>query len=243
MIKGDSTDVDKFWRDIFKKMEHPIFGESYVSVFTDSLRERYPHIAKRIGGHHHLKCSCTSAVMSYPSGSGGNVSELSTTTTIIPESQEQLNSYQSNGSVGDSSDISTSTVIPEPKPETREWVQRHHSLTEIVETENLTNYTSITDRLVKNDSYMKFSDNSCFDFCKFLRFQRNRVKQILENIDNSSLINSSPKSQRKRLQEVHEDLPEPLIKGRRKLKIFKRPHTSSRHRPFQLQARLFAGDL
>lgn len=55
----------------------------------------------------HLKSFCTSTVMSYSSGSGGNAFDLSTTTTIIPESQEQLNSYQSNGSVGDFSDIST----------------------------------------------------------------------------------------------------------------------------------------
>lgn len=132
LIKGDSRDVDKFWCDIFKKMEHPIFGENCVSVFADSLKTHYPHIAKRVGGNRHMKCLCTATIMSYPSGSAGNASELSTTSTIIPKSkiQKRQNSYQSEGSIGDSSDISTSTVIPEPKPETQEWIQRHHGFSE-----------------------------------------------------------------------------------------------------------------
>lgn len=133
-IKGDNT--DQFWCQIFQKMSHPVFGENCVSVFINSLKEHYPHIAKKIGGKHHLTCFCSSAILSYPSGSGGNVSEHSTTTTIIPESQtnEKLNAFLSGVSVGDSSDISISTVIPEPKPETREWVQKHQ---EIRETESL----------------------------------------------------------------------------------------------------------
>lgn len=142
LIKGDSRDVDKFWCDIFKKMEHPVFGENCVCVFADSLKTHYPHIAKRIGGIRHMKCLCTATIMSYPSGSAGNASELSTTNTIISKSkiQKRQNSYQSEGSVGDSSDISTSTVIPEPKPETQEWIQRHHSLSEeIVEEESYEN--------------------------------------------------------------------------------------------------------
>lgn len=127
--------------------------------------------------------------MSYPSGSEGNVSELSTTTTIIPEvniheklqglqqtssienesefrtttktilesntyelqdrykstcsirnvtsesiipksNREWQHEHHSDGSVGDLSDISTSTVIPKPKPETYEWIQRHHNVSE-----------------------------------------------------------------------------------------------------------------
>lgn len=138
LIKGDSTDVDKFWRDIFKKMEHPVFGENCVSVFADSLKTHYPHIVKRIGGIRQMKCLCTATILSYPSGSAGNASELSTTSTIIRKAKKQKrqNTYQSEGSTGDSSDISTSTVIPEPKPETREWIQRHQRLSEeIVEDE------------------------------------------------------------------------------------------------------------
>lgn len=175
LIKEDSRDVKKFWRDIFKKMEHPVFGESCVSVFADSLKEHYSHIAKKISsGQHHLKCFCASTILSYPSSSGGNASELSTTSSIIPESIEQLNSYKSSGSVGDSSDISTPTVIPEPKPETREWVQRHQPLTAIVQTEN-----------------------------------------VIENRENTSLINSSSMPQSERLQEVRADIPKPFSKGRR----------------------------
>lgn len=132
LIKGDSRDVDQFWRDIFKKMEHPVFGENCVSVFADSLKIHYPHIAKKIEGVRHIKCLCTATIMSYPSDSAGNASEHSTTSTIIPKSKKQKrqNTNQSEGSTGDSSDISISTVIPEPKPETREWIQRHHSLSE-----------------------------------------------------------------------------------------------------------------
>lgn len=91
--KGDKT--DQFWCQLFQKMSHPVFGENCVSVFTDSLKEHYPHIAKKIGGYHHLKCLCLSTIFLYPSGSGGNVSELSTTTTIIQKSQthEKLNAY------------------------------------------------------------------------------------------------------------------------------------------------------
>lgn len=220
LIKEDSRDVDKFWRDIFKKMEHPVFGESCVAVFADSLKEHYSHIAKRIRGQHHLKCFCASTILSYPSGSGGNASELSTTSSISPESIEQLNSHKSNGSVGNSSDISTSTVIPEPKPETREWVQRHQRLTAIAETEELYNSK------IKNDSCMTFSDNYWI---------YNPFKHIIENRENTSLVNSSPmsKSQYKRLQEVRKH----FLESKRRLRTFKRPRgnyllcTSYRLRP------------
>lgn len=141
LIKGDSRAVDQFWRDIFKKMEHPVFGENCVSVFADSLKIHYPHIAKKIEGVRHMKCLCTATIMSYPSGSAGNASEHSTTSTIIPKKRKRQNTYQSEGSTGDSSDISISTVIPEPKPETREWIQRHHSLSEeIVKDEGYENF-------------------------------------------------------------------------------------------------------
>lgn len=195
LIKEDSRDVDKFWRDIFKKMEHPVFGESCVSVFADSLIEHYPHIAKRVRGQHHLKCFCASTILSYPSGSGGNASELSTTSSIIPESIEQLNSHKLNGSVGNSSDISTSTVIPEPKPETREWVQRHQRLTAVVKNEMLKNF---------------FQNNNPF-------------KHIIENRENSSLVNSSPMPQSERILEV----PMLFVKCIRGLETFRRPRWNS----------------
>lgn len=225
LIKEDSRDVDKFWRDIFKKMEHPVFGESCVSVFADSLTEHYSHIAKRIRGQHNLKCFCASTILSYPSGSGGKASELSTTSSIIPESIEQLNSHKSNGSVGNSSDISTSTVIPKPKPETREWVQRHQ--TAIVETEKLKNYTSLSDRMIKNESFMTFSDNhwtfenldtsKSFMLSKIPKnthFQNNTpIKHIIENRENTSLVNGSLMPVSERFQEVPKlfSSPEPKV--------------------------------
>lgn len=225
LIKEDSRDVDKFWRDIFKKMEHPVFGESCVSVFADSLTEHYSHIAKRIRGQHNLKCFCASTILSYPSGSGGKASELSTTSSIIPKSIEQLNSHKSNGSVGNSSDISTSTVIPKPKPETREWVQRHQ--TAIVETEKLKNYTSLSDRMIKNESFMTFSDNhwtfenldtsKSFMLSKIPKnthFQNNTpIKHIIENRENTSLVNGSLMPVSERFQEVPKlfSSPEPKV--------------------------------
>lgn len=60
-------------------------GETYVTIFKESLQENYPQIGKRIASQNHLNCVCRSADLSYPSGSEENVSELSTTTTIIPE--------------------------------------------------------------------------------------------------------------------------------------------------------------
>lgn len=145
-IKKDSRDLDQFWREIFKKMEHPVFGENCVSVFAESLQEHYPHIAKRIGGHHHLHCSCTSTLLSYPSGSCGNVSEFSTTTKDTrSRPKEQLNSYQSSGSIADSTDTCTTTKIPETKPETLKWVQEYQCLSdEIIEIENFEDSKNIT---------------------------------------------------------------------------------------------------
>lgn len=36
LIKEDSRDVDKFWCDIFKKMEYLVFGESCVFVLLNN---------------------------------------------------------------------------------------------------------------------------------------------------------------------------------------------------------------
>lgn len=188
LIKKDKT-KEHIWHDIFKKLSHPELGETYATIFKESLQENYPHIAKRIASQNHLNCVCRSADLSYPSGSEGNVSELSTTTTIIPEvnihdkiqrlqqtsgieeqsefstktktilqsntyelhdryestcsirnvtseskipksNREWQHEHHSNGSDGDMSDISTSTVIPKPKPETYEWIERHHNVSE-----------------------------------------------------------------------------------------------------------------
>lgn len=51
--------------------------------------------------------------------------------SFIPKSnREWQHEHHSNGSDGGLSDISTSTVVPKPKPETFEWIQRHHNLSE-----------------------------------------------------------------------------------------------------------------
>lgn len=141
LIKGDRKDVDQFWHEIFTKMAHPIFGENCVSVFAESLTEHYPHIAKRVGGQHFLQCSCTSTILSYPSGSGGNASELSTTAKDTgAKPKERLNSFQSSGSTTDSSDTCTSNEIPAPKAETMKWVQKHCLPEKIIEAERLKDF-------------------------------------------------------------------------------------------------------
>lgn len=224
IINGDSRDVHQFWSDIFIKMRHPVYGESCVSVFADSLKEHYPHIAKRIRSQHSLKCLCASTVLSYPSGSADNVSELSTTTTVILESitQEQLSSNQSNDSVGDSSDISTSTVIPEPKPETREWVQKHHSLNEEnKETENLTNSAHLNHLKFNNFQIPLSRRGKSWDE----DFQRTRIKQntaALFNRDYTLSTKSSAHSQIERINTLPEGLAGQL-NDESKYYIFKRP--------------------
>lgn len=125
-IARDNTDVSRLWCKIFQQVTHPLLGETYVLIFKESLQEHYPHIAKKILHQNDLKCFCTSSIMSYPSGSEGCVSELSTSTTIIPE----LNVHEQQQSDGtkESPDISTPTVIPQLKQDTSEWVQSQNMM-------------------------------------------------------------------------------------------------------------------
>ena len=104
----DMTDVEKviqegkgskqeFWGKIFEKTSDPVWGETCVTILKEALEEHYYHIAKKIHCQQNLKCHCSSSSMSCNTGSVGDASEVST----------------------------TSTVIPDPKPETHEWVKRH----------------------------------------------------------------------------------------------------------------------
>ncbi|XP_061173258.1 uncharacterized protein LOC133182426 [Saccostrea echinata] len=89
-IKGDRTNADNFWGHVFQKIFDPINGESYCSVFKEALQDHYPHIARKIHCQNHLKCCCRSDLSkSYPSGSIGDSSEISTTTTIIPNTKPE----------------------------------------------------------------------------------------------------------------------------------------------------------
>lgn len=106
--------------------------------------------------------------MSYPSGSVGNVSELSTTTKDTrSKPKDQLNSNQSSGSIADSTDTCTSTDIPETKPETLKWVQEHHRLSfEIVEAESFEdckNITAVPDISMNSKTFIKA--NSLKEVC------------------------------------------------------------------------------
>lgn len=87
--------------------------------------------------------------------------------------------------------------------------------------------------MIKNESNTKFSDkywtlenadaSKSLVHCKFPKnryFRNNRIKHIIKNQENTSLINSSPISQRELLQKVHED----LIKGRKNME-FPKGHT------------------
>lgn len=124
-IARDNTDISQLWCKIFQQITHPLLGETYVSIFKESMQEHYPHIAKKILYQNDLKCVCTSTVMSYPSGSEGRVSELSTTTPIIPEVNTHDRQHTSDR-IRYPLDISTPTVIPQLKKDTSEWVQTQH---------------------------------------------------------------------------------------------------------------------
>lgn len=93
VLKGDRPNTDNFWQHIFKTISNSVNGEHYVSTFKEALQDHYPHIAKKIHSQRNLVCTCCDALLSYPSGS-----------------------------IGDSSEISTTTPIPDPKTDTSLWV-------------------------------------------------------------------------------------------------------------------------
>ncbi|XP_062583389.1 uncharacterized protein LOC134245143 [Saccostrea cucullata] len=88
-IKGGKNNKEEFWLQVFQKISDPICGESNFSVFKDALRDHYPHIARKIECRNHLKCCCHPDILSYPSGSVGDSSEISTTTTVIPNTKPE----------------------------------------------------------------------------------------------------------------------------------------------------------
>lgn len=97
IIEGDKGSEYKLWGKIFEKICDPIWGQTCVTILKEALQDDYQHIAKKIHCQQNLKCLCSPASSSY-----------------------------NTGSVGDASDISTtSTVIPDTKPDTHEWVMRH----------------------------------------------------------------------------------------------------------------------
>lgn len=251
LIKGDRAGVDQFWRTIFEKMAHPIFGKSCVSVFAESLRKNYSHISKRIGGHHHLKCLCTSTILSYPSGSGGTVSELSTTTTINPGSkiQEHLNSNQSNGSIADSSDISSFSEIPEPKPETLKWVQKHHCLSDdILEVESIEDLENENDQPNISLKVSRFKAELAKSLIKLSEFSKQTIKNQTKinvkndqkkiNQDNKSPIHIRQNPQFCDDSDSEEDIIESLRNAyspdKKVIKLFKMPGKMPRRKALKI---------
>lgn len=97
LIEGDKGSEHKLWGKIFEKIFDPVWGQTCVTILKEALQDDYQNIAKKILCQQNLKCLCSSATLSH-----------------------------NTGSVGDASDISTtSTVIPDSKPDTHEWVMRH----------------------------------------------------------------------------------------------------------------------
>lgn len=97
VIQEDKESKQEFWGKIFEKISDPVWGETCVTILKEALEEHYYHIAKKIHCQQNLKCHCSSSSMSCNTGSVGDTSEVST----------------------------TSTVIPDRKSETDEWVERH----------------------------------------------------------------------------------------------------------------------
>ena len=97
VIQEGKGTKQEFWGKIFEKISDPVWGETCVTILKEALQENYHHIAKKIHCQNNLKCHCSSSSMSCKTGSVGNVSEVSTTSTVIPDS----------------------------KPETHKWVKRH----------------------------------------------------------------------------------------------------------------------
>ena len=97
LIEGDKGSEHKLWGKIFEKIFDPVWGQTCVTILKEALQDDYQNIAKKILCQQNLKCLCSSTTLSH-----------------------------NTGSVGDASDISTtSTVIPDSKPDTHEWVMRH----------------------------------------------------------------------------------------------------------------------
>lgn len=90
VINGDKDIMDQFWPNLFEKTSDPILKERNVSIFKEALQKKYPHIANRIVNPTDLTCFCKSSAMSYPSGSEGTPSDISTTSTVIQEQKQTI---------------------------------------------------------------------------------------------------------------------------------------------------------
>lgn len=88
VINGDKDVMDQFWPNLFEKTSDSILKERNVSIFKEALQENYPHIANRVVNPSDLTCFCNSGAMSYPSGSEGPPSDISTTSTTIQEQNQ-----------------------------------------------------------------------------------------------------------------------------------------------------------
>lgn len=86
VINGDQKCLQEIWGKIFHQIEDPVLGKMCCSILKEALRDHYHHIAEKITHQHVLRCVCRIALhaMSYPSGSEGEPSEISTTSPLIP---------------------------------------------------------------------------------------------------------------------------------------------------------------
>lgn len=58
LLEEDEGDINQFWEESFQKMTST-FKEFYFKIFTEALRNHYPHIVKRIQNSSDLKCLCS----------------------------------------------------------------------------------------------------------------------------------------------------------------------------------------
>ncbi|XP_078316320.1 uncharacterized protein LOC144620220 isoform X2 [Crassostrea virginica] len=94
LLEEDEGDINQFWEESFQKMAST-FKEFYFKIFTEALRNHYPHIVKRIQNASDLKCLCSDSTPCLSSNEEDTSLSLkptleqprSVSTEIIPDTQ------------------------------------------------------------------------------------------------------------------------------------------------------------
>nr|XP_022333086.1 uncharacterized protein LOC111130369 isoform X3 [Crassostrea virginica]XP_022333087.1 uncharacterized protein LOC111130369 isoform X3 [Crassostrea virginica]XP_022333088.1 uncharacterized protein LOC111130369 isoform X3 [Crassostrea virginica]XP_022333090.1 uncharacterized protein LOC111130369 isoform X3 [Crassostrea virginica]XP_022333091.1 uncharacterized protein LOC111130369 isoform X3 [Crassostrea virginica] len=154
VIQDGKGTKQEFWGKIFEKISDPVWGETSVTILKEALQENYNHIAKKIHCQNNLKCHCPSSSMSCKTGSVGNVSEVSTTSIVIPDS----------------------------KPETHEWIKRHTrpileskpTKKEYIWTSRRSKYSEDEDNFFNVAHRRAVSDRACVSHFPEPRIRRNK---------------------------------------------------------------------
>lgn len=87
LLEEDEGDINQFWEESFQKMASS-FKEFYFKIFTEALRNHYPHIVKRIQNPGDLKCLCSESTPFLSSSEEETALSLKPISTgIIPDTQ------------------------------------------------------------------------------------------------------------------------------------------------------------